>query len=73
MIAEAKRIAEDEKEVKAKELGKAEKDKKWQTSITYYSVRSSNGETLSSASAQLTEKIIVRHFEWFQVASDVPH
>ena len=28
MIAEAKQNAEDEKEVKAKELGKAEKDKK---------------------------------------------
>ena len=38
MIAEAKRNAEDEKEVKAKELSKAEKDKKWQTSITHYSV-----------------------------------
>ena len=38
MIAEVKQNAEDEKEVKAKELGKAEKDKKLQTSITHYSV-----------------------------------
>ena len=38
MIAEVKRNAEDEKEVKAKELSKAEKDKKWQTSITHYLV-----------------------------------
>ena len=38
MIAEVERIPEDEKEVKAKELSKAEKDKKWQTSITHYSV-----------------------------------
>ena len=70
MIAKAKQNAEDEKEVKAKELGKAEKDKKWQTSTTHYSV--SWVENLSSAAAQLTEKIILRHLEWFQVASDVP-
>jgi len=38
MIAKAKGNVEDEKEVKAKELSKAEKDKKWQTSITHYSV-----------------------------------
>jgi len=38
MIAEAKRNAEDEKEVKVKELSKAEKDKELQTSITHYSV-----------------------------------
>ena len=38
MIAEAKQNAEDEKEVKVEELGKAEKDKKWQTSTTHYSV-----------------------------------
>ena len=44
MIAEGKQNAEDEKEVKAKELGKAEKDKKLQTSITHYSVSWAEGQ-----------------------------
>ena len=38
MIGEVKQIAEEEKEGNDKALGKAEKDKKWQTVITHYSV-----------------------------------